>query len=124
MHRRKEKHKFLRAWSIHAGSHSPLPCGRVFLQRGGANMDQERRDFLQDSVRLGGVALASAALWRLEPVLAQSRRGHELGTMTMVELSQLLASQKITSRRGRPAEQRDELAALHVPSYLGSFLSN
>jgi aspartyl-tRNA(Asn)/glutamyl-tRNA(Gln) amidotransferase subunit A len=62
-------------------------------------MDQERRDFLQDSTRLAGVALASAVLWRIEPVLAQSGRGHELGTMTMVELSQLLASQKITSRQ-------------------------
>jgi aspartyl-tRNA(Asn)/glutamyl-tRNA(Gln) amidotransferase subunit A len=62
-------------------------------------MDQERRDFLQDSARLGGVALASAALWRIEPVFAQSGRGHELGTKTIVELSQLLASQKITSRQ-------------------------
>src|SRR5262249_33822298 len=62
-------------------------------------MDQERRDFLRDSARLGGFALASAALWRIEPVLAQSGRGHELGTMTIVELSQLLASQKITSRQ-------------------------
>jgi len=62
-------------------------------------MDQERRDFLQDSTRLAGVALASAVLWRVEAVLAQSGRGHKLGTMTMVELSQLLASQKITSRQ-------------------------
>ena len=62
-------------------------------------MDQERRDFLRDSARLGGFALASAALWRIEPVLAQSGRGHELATMTIVELSQLLASQKITSRQ-------------------------
>jgi Asp-tRNA(Asn)/Glu-tRNA(Gln) amidotransferase A subunit family amidase len=62
-------------------------------------MDQERRDFLQDSARLGGFALASAALWRIEPVLAQSGRGHELATMTIVELSQLLASGKITSRQ-------------------------
>src|SRR5262245_38314247 len=62
-------------------------------------MDQERRDFLRDSARLGGFAFASAALWRIEPVLAQSGRGHELATMTIVELSQLLASQKITSRQ-------------------------
>src|SRR5215831_1921512 len=62
-------------------------------------MDQERRDFLRDSARLGGFALASAALWRIEPALAQSGRGHELATMTIVELSQLLASQKITSRQ-------------------------
>jgi len=80
-------------------------------------MDQERRDF----VRLGGFALASAALWRIEPVLAQSRRGHELGTMTMVELSQLLASQKITSRQ--LVEQA--LAAIKDPQGEGSrtFLS-
>jgi hypothetical protein len=76
-------------------------------------MDQERRDFLQDSARLGGFALASAALWRIEPVLAQSGRGHELGTMTMVGLSQLLASQKISSRQlveqgvGTPPAMRD-----------------
>ena len=84
-------------------------------------MDQERRDFLQDSARLGGVALASAALWRIEPVLAQSGRGHELGTMTMVELSQLLASQKITSRQ--LVEQA--LAAIKDPQGEGSrtFLS-
>jgi hypothetical protein len=62
-------------------------------------MDQERRDFLQDSARLGGFALASAALWRIEPVLAQSGPGHELATMTIVELSQLLASRKVTSRQ-------------------------
>jgi aspartyl-tRNA(Asn)/glutamyl-tRNA(Gln) amidotransferase subunit A len=62
-------------------------------------MDQERRDFLQDSARLGGFAVASAALWRIESVLAQGGPGHELATMTIVELSQLLASQKITSRQ-------------------------
>src|SRR5258708_39740539 len=62
-------------------------------------MDQERRDFLQGSARLGGFALAGAALWRIEPVLAQSGPGHELATMTIVELSQLLASGKITSRQ-------------------------
>jgi aspartyl-tRNA(Asn)/glutamyl-tRNA(Gln) amidotransferase subunit A len=79
-------------------------------------MDQERRDFLQDSARLGGVALASAALWRIEPVFAQSGRGHELGTKTIVELSQLLASQKITSRQ--LVEQA--LAAIKDPQGEGS----
>jgi aspartyl-tRNA(Asn)/glutamyl-tRNA(Gln) amidotransferase subunit A len=69
------------------------------MRRGGTDMDQERRDFLQDSARLGGFAVASAALWRIEPVLAQGGPGHELATMTIVELSQLLASQKITSRQ-------------------------
>ena len=48
-------------------------------------MDQERRNFLQGSARLGGFALAGAALWRIEPVLAQSGPGHELATMTIVE---------------------------------------
>src|SRR5262249_43751102 len=109
------------AGALSAGPHGPLPCGRIFLQRGGTNMDQERRSFLQDSARLGGFALASAALWRIEPVLAQSGRGHELGTMTIVELSQLLASQKITSRQ--LVEQA--LAAIKDPQGEGSrtFLS-
>ena len=84
-------------------------------------MDQERRDFLQGSARLGGFALAGAALWRIEPVLAQSGPGHELATMTIVELSQLLASGKITSRQ--LVEQA--LAAIKDPQGEGSrtFLS-
>jgi aspartyl-tRNA(Asn)/glutamyl-tRNA(Gln) amidotransferase subunit A len=61
-------------------------------------MNQYRRQLLQDSARLGAFALASAALWRVEPALAQSGSGHELATMTIVELSDLLASGKITSR--------------------------
>jgi aspartyl-tRNA(Asn)/glutamyl-tRNA(Gln) amidotransferase subunit A len=47
----------------------------------------------------GAFALASAAVWRIEPVLAQSEQGRELATMTIVQLAQLLASQKITSRQ-------------------------
>src|SRR5262249_12386974 len=84
-------------------------------------MDQERRDFLQDSARLGGFALPSTAPWRIAPVIAQNGRGHELGTMTIVELSQLLASQKITSRQ--LVEQA--LAAIKDPQGEGSrtFLS-
>ena len=84
-------------------------------------MDQDRRDFLQDSARLGAFALTSVALWRIEPVLAQSRPGHELATMTIVELSHLLASQKITSRQ--LVEQA--LAAIKDPQGEGSrtFLS-
>jgi aspartyl-tRNA(Asn)/glutamyl-tRNA(Gln) amidotransferase subunit A len=62
-------------------------------------MNQNRRDFLQDSACLGAFALASAAVWRIEPVLAQSGQGRELATMTIVQLAQLLASQKITSRQ-------------------------
>jgi aspartyl-tRNA(Asn)/glutamyl-tRNA(Gln) amidotransferase subunit A len=84
-------------------------------------MKHDRRDFLQDSARLGAFALASAALWRIEPVLAQSGPGHELATMTIVELSHLLASQKITSRQ--LVEQA--LAAIKDPQGEGSrtFLS-
>jgi aspartyl-tRNA(Asn)/glutamyl-tRNA(Gln) amidotransferase subunit A len=62
-------------------------------------MNQDRRDFLQNSARVGAFAFTSAAVWRIEPVLAQSGQGHELATMTIVELAQLLASQKITSRQ-------------------------
>ena len=62
-------------------------------------MDQDRRAFLHDSARMGAFVLASAALWRIEPAYAQSRSGHELATMTLVELSRLLASQKISSRQ-------------------------
>jgi len=62
-------------------------------------MNQDRRDFLQDSARLSVFALASAALWRIDPAPAQSGQGHELATITIVELAQLLASQKITSRQ-------------------------
>ena len=84
-------------------------------------MEHDRRDFLQESARLGAFALASAALWRIEPVLAQSGPGRELATMTIVELSQLLASQKITSRQ--LVEQG--LAAIKNPQGEGSrtFLS-
>jgi aspartyl-tRNA(Asn)/glutamyl-tRNA(Gln) amidotransferase subunit A len=62
-------------------------------------MNQDRRDFLQDSAFLGALALTSVAVWRIEPVLAQSSQEHELTTRTIVELAQLLASQKITSRQ-------------------------
>jgi aspartyl-tRNA(Asn)/glutamyl-tRNA(Gln) amidotransferase subunit A len=84
-------------------------------------VDHDRRDFLQESARLGAFAVAGAALWRIEPVLAQSAPGRELATMTMVELSQLLASQKITSRQ--LVEQG--LAAIKNPQGEGSrtFLS-
>jgi aspartyl-tRNA(Asn)/glutamyl-tRNA(Gln) amidotransferase subunit A len=62
-------------------------------------MNHYRRDFLQDSGRLGAFALINASLWPIEPVLAQSDQGRELATMTIVELAQLLASQKISSRQ-------------------------
>src|SRR5208282_5758636 len=84
-------------------------------------MDQDRRDFLQHSARLGAFALTSAALWRIDPALAQSGSGRELATMSIVELSHLLASRKITSRQ--LVEQA--LAAIKDPQGEGSrtFLS-
>jgi aspartyl-tRNA(Asn)/glutamyl-tRNA(Gln) amidotransferase subunit A len=84
-------------------------------------MDRDRRAFLQGSARLGALAIASAALWRIESVLAQSAQGHELATMTIIELSQLLASRKLTSRQ--LVEQA--LAAIKDPQGEGSrtFLS-
>ena len=42
-------------------------------------MNQDRRDFLQNSARLTAFVLTSAAVWRIEPVLAQSGQGRELG---------------------------------------------
>jgi aspartyl-tRNA(Asn)/glutamyl-tRNA(Gln) amidotransferase subunit A len=63
------------------------------------DMDEDRRDFLYDSARVSAFALASTALWRIAPPVAQSGPGRELATMTIVELSRLLASQKITSRQ-------------------------
>jgi len=42
---------------------------------------------------------AGPALWRMPPGLAQSASDNELATMTIVELSRLLASRKITSRQ-------------------------
>ena len=62
-------------------------------------MDLDRRAFLQDSAGAGAFALASATLWRVEPAMAQAGSGHELATLTIVELSQLLANRKITSRQ-------------------------
>jgi len=84
-------------------------------------MNQNRRDVLQGTACLGVFALTSAGVWRIEPVLAQSGQGHELATMTIVELAQLLASQKITSRQ--LVEQA--LAAIKDPKGEGSrtFLS-
>jgi aspartyl-tRNA(Asn)/glutamyl-tRNA(Gln) amidotransferase subunit A len=62
-------------------------------------MHQGRRDFLQNSARLGVFAFASAALGRIDPALAQSGTRRELATLTIVELSHLLAGRKITSRQ-------------------------
>ena len=84
-------------------------------------MDQDRRDFLQDSARLGAIALTSAALWPLNSAFAQSGSGRELATMSIDDLSHFLASQKITSRQ--LVEQA--LAAIKDPQGEGSrtFLS-
>ena len=62
-------------------------------------MNEGRRGFLQKSVRLGAFAFASAALSRIDPALAQSGPGRELATLTIAELSNLLARRKITSRQ-------------------------
>jgi aspartyl-tRNA(Asn)/glutamyl-tRNA(Gln) amidotransferase subunit A len=62
-------------------------------------MDLDRRAFLQDSAGAGAFALASAAFWRVEPAMAQAGSGHELAALTIVELSQLLANRRITSRQ-------------------------
>jgi aspartyl-tRNA(Asn)/glutamyl-tRNA(Gln) amidotransferase subunit A len=74
-------------------------------------MNQDRRDFLHDSARLGAVAITGTALGHMDPALAHNGHGHELATMTIVELSRLLASQKITSRQ--LVEQ--SLAAINNP---------
>src|SRR6267142_651208 len=63
------------------------------------DMDEDRRDFLYDSARVSAFALASTALWRVAPALAQGGPGRELATLTIIELSRLLASKKITSRQ-------------------------
>ena len=62
-------------------------------------MDQRRRDFLHEAARLSAIALAGAALWRKTPALAQGRSGHEVATMTIVELSRSLVGRKVTSRQ-------------------------
>jgi len=79
-------------------------------------MDQDRRDFLQDSARLGAFALTSAALWRIDPALAQSGSGRELATLSIDDLSHHLANLKITSRQ--LVEQA--LAAIKNPQGEGS----
>ena len=79
-------------------------------------MDQDRRDFLCDSARLSALALASTASWGRAAALAQREPGHELATLTIVELSHLLARRKITSRQ--LVEQ--SLAAIRDPQGEGA----
>jgi aspartyl-tRNA(Asn)/glutamyl-tRNA(Gln) amidotransferase subunit A len=78
-------------------------------------VDPNRREFLDDSARLSALALAGSALWDT-PTLAQSRPGGELATVTIHELSVLLASQKLTSRQ--LVEQA--LAAINDPAGEGA----
>ena len=78
-------------------------------------MNLDRRAFLQDSAGVGAIAVASAAFWR-GPAMAQAGSGHELATLTIVELSELLASGKITSRE----LVRQALAAIKDPQGEGS----
>jgi len=74
-------------------------------------MNQDRRDFLHDSARLGAAAIAGTALGHMGPAHAHNAQGRELATMTIAELSRLLTSQKITSRQ--LVEQ--SLAAINDP---------
>src|SRR5258708_20577444 len=80
-------------------------------------MDQDRREFLYGSA----LAIAGTALCRAAPAFAQRSTGRELVTMTIVELSRLLASGKVTSRQ--LVEQ--SLAAIKEPQGEGArtFLS-
>ena len=79
-------------------------------------MDQDRRDFLRNSVRVGALAFAGAALGRPGTAPAEGAPGNELARMTLIELSRLLASRKITSRQ--LVEQ--SLAAIKDPQGEGS----
>jgi aspartyl-tRNA(Asn)/glutamyl-tRNA(Gln) amidotransferase subunit A len=62
-------------------------------------VDKGRRKFLHETVRFSTLAFAGTALWRMTPAQARSDPGHELATMTIVELSRSLADRKITSRQ-------------------------
>ncbi len=79
-------------------------------------MDQDRRDFLLNSARVGAFALGGTTLWNIDPVMGQRSHGRELATMTIVELTRLLASRKITSRQ--LVEQ--SIAAINDPQGEGS----
>ncbi len=58
-------------------------------------MDQGRRDFMRSSA----AAVAGMALVQPGAASAESASGNQLARMTLVELSRLLASRKITSRQ-------------------------
>lgn len=79
-------------------------------------MDKDRRDFLFKSARMGALALGGTALLHIAPALGQAAQGRELANMTIIELTHLLASHKITSRQ--LVEQ--SLAAINDPQGEGS----
>ncbi len=79
-------------------------------------MNEDRRAFLSDSAVLCAAALAGNALWHVTPALADSSSKRELATMSIIELSHLLAIRQITSRQ--LVEQA--LAAIEDPQGEGS----
>ncbi len=79
-------------------------------------MIQNRREFLQESARIGALGFAASAFRRMPTTVPQSRSGRELATMTIAELNTLLASRKITSRQ--LVEQ--SLAAIKDPAGEGA----
>jgi aspartyl-tRNA(Asn)/glutamyl-tRNA(Gln) amidotransferase subunit A len=79
-------------------------------------MPEDRRSFLSAAARLGAFAFAGPALWRIVPGMVHHAADGELATMTIVELSQLLASRRITSRQ--LVEQA--LAAIKSPTGEGA----
>src|SRR5258707_15736602 len=78
---------------IYTGRHRLL-LDEYSYEEEGIAMDQDRRDFLQDSARLGAFALTSAALPRIDPALAQSEPGRELATLSIGDPSHRLANLK------------------------------
>ena len=62
-------------------------------------MDRDRRTFLSGAARVSAMALAASALWPLRSSLGQTPANGEFATMTILELSRLLAARQITSRQ-------------------------
>ena len=62
-------------------------------------MDQDRRAFLSSTARAGAAALAGSSFWHMMPALSRSESGGELATMSIVGLSRLLESGRLTSRQ-------------------------
>src|SRR5207253_3196466 len=74
------------AWPIYTGRHRLL-LDEYSYEEEAVAMDQHRRGFLQVSARVGAFALTSAALWRIDPALAQSGSGRELAMLSIDDLS-------------------------------------